>query len=194
MKKYLVIIAVIAILGFNYHTEIAKAIGQFTRSGFDASSMRTSNSTSTPVFLQTGLGTTTMTFSSGDVSAATLNLQVFASSSSNGVAQTNLLIERQACDTSVSNTGLDCFTYDDTFFDYTRTYPASTTIALASSTVLLSYKPIIQGATTTKAIQLNILPARFTRLIFSLASSSPSATYKDGLNLYADVVTQINGQ
>ncbi len=181
-----------------YHTEIVKAIGVMLRSGLNvptgALTMQTSNSTTSPNFLQNGLGTTTLTFESEKFSALTLYLQVLASSTN---ATSPLNIQLQASDDNIQ-----FFDYDPTILNSNSfaqglamaNVKGTTTIPVASTTIPYVYQPATRGATTTKALNVNILPARYTRVIFSISTTTPNSAatpYFDGINLWANAVGQI---
>ena len=195
-KKILVlligIIAVMTGLLF-YDGRVVKAIGAMLRSGADVSMgslrMRTSDSTTSPLFLQNGLGTTTLTFASDTFKSLTMYLQVFASSSNR--------LSPLSIQFAASDDNIDFFNYDPTLMDSVvlRGITATSSMPLASTTIPYTFQPATRGATSTKTVNVNILPARYTRVTFTVASGTPTIGgapyYKDGLNLWANFVGQM---
>lgn len=195
-KKFLSLLIGLIVLtgGIFYHTEIVKAIGAVLRSGADvptgSSKMQTSSGTSSPILLQNGTGTTSITFASDNFKSLTMYLQTVASSSN---LRSPLNIELSASDDNI-----DFFTYDPTILNSASfiNTKGTSTIALASTTVAYSYQPLTTGATTTKTVNVNLLPARYTRVTFTIASSTPTIAdapfFREGMTLYANMVGQID--
>ena len=99
---------------------------------------------------------------------------------------------------AASDNNIDFFDYDPTIIsDITLNgIKASSTISLASTTIPYSYQPNFKGATSTKAVDANIIPSRYTRVTFTVASSTPTISespfYRDGLNLWANFIGKID--
>ena len=195
MKNKLIILAsviAISIAVLLYGGQAVNAIGAMLRSGADVPNgslrMRTNATTASPEFLQNGIGTTTFTFASENFSSLVVNLQVFASSTNQ---HSPLSFKLQSSD---ENT--DFFDYDPTILagNFFLNRKGTTTIETASSTVPYTYQPIVNGATTTKSLNVNLIPARYTRIIFSIASSTNNSTaYRDGMNLWVNIIGQNSG-
>ena len=87
---------------FTYRTQLVGAIGAVLRSGADVPDgslkMRTSESTTTPEFLQNGKGTTTLVFASENFSSLTMYVQTFASSTN---VRSPLQIRLQGSDNNI---------------------------------------------------------------------------------------------
>jgi len=193
MKKYLLSAFFLLILAgvfvaLNPSTR-AYALGFLIRSGANVStgSLALTNcpsGTTTPKWLQVGLATSTLTFATDSIGPAdaTLLLQVNASSTN---TQSPLNIHAQASDDAI-----DFFDYDLTVKNLlnTTSLAATSTITLASSTVDLQWMPSFHS-TTTKAVSFQLMPARFTRLTFSLSTTTSPAT-QDSMNLCANVMLQ----
>ena len=194
MKKIITILSVVMVLflALSYAPEAVKAIGNIIRSGANVPDgslkMRTSNATNTPVFLQTGIGTTSLTFASEEFSTLTAYVQVFASTTGTSGNTPTLFIERFASDNNV-----DFFAYlDDYGLDELDMF-GSTTISVASSTIPVKWTPGVQGATSTAAINMRLIPAKYTRLSFYTATGTPMlTTFRDGMNLFVNAVGQSN--
>ena len=167
-------------------TVVKAALTLITRSGRDASSMRTSNSTSTPNFLNYGLGTTTLSFSSADLASVTVFMNVFASSTA--------VRESMRMEVFASDDGIDYFPYDWTVINPTAYYAASTTLNLASTTLPFNYVPSVTNSTTSKVWSLPLIPARFTRLVFSIASGTPGVGSGGRANGSMDLWVNVSGQ
>lgn len=197
MNKKIVISLIFAVLFFvaiSYRTQIVSAIGAVLRSGADvpdgALAMRTSSSTTTPNFLENGTGTTTLTFASDNFKSLTLYLQVMASSTN---TRTPLKINVQASDDNIQFFDYDPTILEPTYFQNTN---ATTSIALASTTIAYSYQPYNRQSTTTKVVDMRLLPAKYTRLVFTVSSTTPNTAtpvFREGMNLWANVVGQIEG-
>ena len=191
----LIVVFLLLIGAFLYRVEITHAIGAVLRSGANVSTgefaMTTNASSSLPNFFQNGTGTTTLTFVSDNFTSLTMYLQVFASTT-NVISPLNIRLQ-------ASDDNTNFFDYDPTILEGSsfRNALGTTTIALASTTVAYSYQPSTRGATSTKVVNVNLLPARYTRVIFTVASSTPTVGgapfYRDGMSLWANMVGQIEG-
>ena len=179
---------------FTYRTQLVGAIGAVLRSGADVPDgslkMRTSESTTTPEFLQNGKGTTTLVFASENFSSLTMYVQTFASSTN---VRSPLQIRLQGSDNNI-----DFFDYDPTIIDpvFFRNTNATTSIALASTSIPYSFQPYNRQGTTTKVVNMNLLPARYTKVIFTIASTTENTAttpYFDGMNLWVNMIGQNSG-
>jgi len=180
----------IIIGGLLYDGRMVEAIGAMLRSGGDVTTgsykMQTTGTTTDPLFLQNGTGTTSLTFASDNFHSLTMYVQVFASSTN---VRSPLNIRFAASDD------------DDVYFDYDPTIIDSdffvdsrgtSTIAFASTTKAYEWQPATRGATSTKVVNVNFLPARYTRVTFTVASSTPTGgSVRDGMNLWANFIGQI---
>lgn len=173
------------VLVFSYQTQLVKAVGSFFRSGSDNAQYQTSSSTTTPNALRTGTGTTTMTFNTSDFFSLTVFMQTMATTTAPPYSST-LEIQPYA-----SDNGIDFFVYDQTRLRTNEYLIATTSIPLASTTVPFTYRPANTAATTTKVFNLNLIPARFTRLVFTLVGSTTPLTVRDSINLYVNVAGNI---
>ena len=186
-KIYLGGVIFLLLVGIVYvnRVQLVHALGFIFRSGVDVSSMRTSSSTTSPNYLNFGLGTTTLNFQSDIFSSLTLYLQVVSSSTNTGGT---LNIEVQGSDDNV-----DFFTYDPFQLNPAAIYVASSSLATASTSIQYTYQPANRGSTTTKAFILPYVPSRFTKIIFTEASTSPgiAASRADGMTLWANVAGAI---
>ena len=160
---------------FTYKVELTKAVGAFFRSGADNAQYRTSDSTTTPTFLVSGVASSTLTFNTSDCASITTYVQLFASTTN---TQSWLQVERFA-----SDDGINFYNYDTALQDQTKRNIETT---LASSTQFLTWKPSILGATTTKAFKIELIPSRKTRLVFGIATSTNSTTGRDRANIWVD--------
>lgn len=189
-----IIFAVLFFVGINYHAQIVSAIGAVLRSGADVPNgslaMRTSSSTTTPNFLENGTGTTTLTFASDNFKSLTLYMQVMASSTN---VRTPLTINLQASDDNIQFFDYDPTILEPTYFQNTK---ATTSIAFASTTINYTYQPYNRQSTTTKVVDMRLLPAKYTRIVFTVSSTTPNTAdpvFREGMNLWANVVGQIEG-
>lgn len=150
--------------------------------------------TTSPNYLTTGAGTTTVQVSTDRFESATVLLRYFASSTANGLNIPSLHIRRQASNNV--GEGDDWYDYDAeyTLTALTNTIGSSTPNMVASSTPtasVIEWRPAGGGATSTVALNLKLLPARFTRFIFSQGSTTDMNTaYRDGGNVYCEITGQ----
>lgn len=186
-RKIIGIVAVVLLLApaLTYRAEIAKAVGAFLRSGSDNPQYQTSSSTTTPNALLTGTGTTTLTMSTGDFSSLTVSMQTLATTTAAPYSST-LEIQPYA-----SDNGIDFFAYDQTKKQTDEYSIGTTSIPLASTTIPFTFIPSTIGATTTKVFNLDLIPSRFTRLVFSLRASTTPFTVRDSMNLWVNVAGHI---
>ena len=185
MKKYLndntmtnivgsgiaVMVLFFNVLLFTHKTELANAIGSRLRSGGDIPTgslkMRTSDSTTTPEFIIAGLASSTLTFASENLSSVAMELQVFASSTA---TNSRIQVELQASDNLID------------FYPY----------QVASSPNFFIYNPP-KGATSPVFADLDILPARYTRAIIGISTTTVgTVANKDRANVWANLVGVIN--
>ena len=197
MKNKILILAGICVLFIGilmYGEQSVRAIGAVLRSGADVPEgslkMRTGDATSTPIFMQDGKATTTLTFASDNFSALKIDLQVFASSTN---IRSPLNISLKASDDNI-----DFFDYDPTVIEGSQfiNSQATSSIALASTTKLFFWQPAFRGVTSTKSVILPFIPAKYTRIIFTMSTTTSTATdstYRDGMNLWANVTGQNSG-
>lgn len=176
------------VIGVFYHGEIAKALGIILRSGADVSTgslkMSTNIATSSPQFLQNGLGTTTLVIASDNLSSLTLYMYAVASSTN---INSPMNIRLQASDDNIDFFDYDLSPLNPASFINVK---ATSTIDLASTTQVYFFQP--SRSTTTKAYDLKLLPARYTKVIFYLATSTDMNTaYKDGTKFWANLVGKI---
>lgn len=191
MRKIIisVIVGVLILVGVTNHASIAKALGFVFRSGQEQPTgtfaMKTSVSSTTETTLYSGLATTTLTMPTDIFDEVT----VFEYANATTTHNSSLYLEVQASDDNV-----DFFTYDMTTIGPYQPAPtaivASTTIALASTTMPFTFKPAIVNATTSKAFVIPLIPARFTRFIWTVASGTPSFR-ADGIQFWANVAGRI---
>lgn len=175
----LVVSVVVACYLLLSNPNVAQAIGGILRSGTDLSTMRTSAATTSPTYLNNGLSTTTLSFPSDALDSLTIMVMVNASSTN---TNSPLNIQIQGSDNNI-----DWFDEDMTAKSATGYLAPTSTVALASTTVAFTYQPSIRTSTTTKMFDAAILPARFTRVIFSVSSTTPGNT-SDGMAIWANIV------
>ena len=191
MKKYfgLIVLFVGIVIGLAIYSSsnITNALGMAIRSGSNVPDgtykLRTNNSTNTPNRITTGTGTTTLTFESENLNSVGLNMLVKLAVGSN---RSYLDIKPQASDDAI-----DWFDYDPTTIDTDTVYAATSSLAMASTTWSMTYRPSTVGNTTTKAFIIPLQPARYTRLVFTLATSTAMSVV-DVLDLWASVITEVN--
>lgn len=173
--------------------QFANAIGGLIRSGLDMPrsvgqyTMVTNDSTTTPNVLKNGVGTTTLTFPTETFSSVNVQLLVKAYATTTGTSKSYINIQPQA-----SDNGTDFYDYDLTVANPATVYSATTTINLASSTLNYTYLPATKGATTTKQFSINLLPSRYTRLVFSVGSTT-GVSILDSFDLWANVIGNVTG-
>ena len=186
MKKVIIasfLISLVVLIGVS-KDNIVKAATQLLRSGATTPSYQTSNATTSPNYLSYGFGTTTLTFSSSDLSSITIMENVFASTSA---VKASLNMEVQGSDDNI-----DWFTQDPTTLNPITittgaSYVASSTIQLASSTLPYIYFPSVRNSTTTKMFRVPLVPARYTKLIFYVASTTWGRGTSDAMDLWVNV-------
>lgn len=154
------------------------------RSGTNQALMETSSSPLKPNYLSTGTGTTTLDFPSADLQSLTVYVQVNATSSS-GAFNSVLTLTPYASDDDVN-----FFPYDNTV-QATGALSATTSTALASTTIPITWLPSSIGATTTKAIKLQFVPAKYTKLVYTLVASTTPFTQQQSISLWSNVSGQI---
>jgi hypothetical protein len=190
-KKLQIALAVLVLGGTltvgSYRTQIAQAASSMFRSGQDASNMRTSSSTTSPAWLVTGTGTATIgPFSSSDLKSVTVYMNTMATSSS-GAFNSILEIQPYASDDNI-----DFFPYDNTKRNQAQALSnATTSIQFASTTEPFRFSPSTIGATTSKAFSIDLIPARYTRLVASLVSSTTPYTQKQSMNIWMNAVGEL---
>ncbi len=183
-----VVLLLIVVTTSYFSPKDVKALGNTIRSGQNLSLMRTSAATTSPAYISTGkaTATSTLTFQSEEFDTLNCNLQLFASTTNNGLQTPKLQINRYASDDAN-----DFFSYVDA--PQTIISNASSTITFevaTTSTAVIIAPP--QGATTTLALNLKLIPARFTRLEFIVATTTQSTTFTNGMNVWANCVGQSN--
>ena len=134
MKNNLIILISVIAVSISvilYGGQAVNAIGAMLRSGADVPDgslkMRTGESTSTPIFMQDGKATTTLTFASENFSAIKVDIQLFASSTN---IRSPLNIKLLASDNNI-----DFFDYDQTVIEPSQfvNSKATSSIGLAST-------------------------------------------------------------
>lgn len=187
------LIVMLILVSITINPNIAKAIGGLIRSGIDmptsvgAYAMTTNSSTTTPNFMRNGTATTTLTFPSETFSSVQVQMLVKAYATTTGSPKSYIEMRPQA-----SDNGVDFFDYDLTVANPATQYSATTTIQLASTTIPYDYRPATVGATTTKQVSINLLPSRYTRLIFTVASST-AVSVLDQMDLWVNVIGNVTG-
>lgn len=156
--------------------------------GVQTTLYNSSSGTTTPNYLNTGQGTTTTSaLATSGFGSLTIFINSFSSTTANSVNNPSINIERQA-----SFNNVDWFTYDQMSVPSTpQMYNDTAVMALASTTIPLRWTPSTLGATTTKAVPVDIIPAPWTRFIFSIPTTTNMTTgFKDGINLHVTITGQ----
>jgi len=183
------IVAIAVLFAGLFSVQQAAALGFVFRSGIEVPSGGTYQmvfpvSTSTGLFMKNGTATTTLTFPSETFSSVTVFVRAsFPTTNINSY----LSIEAQA-----SDDGIDFFNYDNTRQNQSiNPTVASTSVTLASTTMPFLYRPTLKGSTTTKAFNIELIPARYTRLIYTLVSTSTVVALPDSATIWSNVAGQV---
>lgn len=178
-------VIVLAFILVNIFPQYAEAVLTRLRSGSNVTAMRTASATTTPSegaptdFIATGSATTTLTFESDNFEALNVDM-IWISTTS---VRSQLSMEVLGSDDNI-----DFYTYDLTAVNGSLTNPFSLT---SSSTPYLWIPDTLNG-TSSKKVLVPYIHAKFTRLVFSLASTT-ARTVNDSIGFYANVTGVIRG-
>lgn len=147
------------------------------RSGSDISELRTNAATTTPsnglptTFITSNAASSTLTFDSEKFSNVNVQLLLIATRT----VRSFLEIARYT-----SDNGIDFYPYNT----------LNSNGAIASSSPIITWLPSVFNGTTTAVVDIGYIPAKKTRLVFGLGTTTP-VSITDSVGFHANVIGQI---